>query len=197
MIPLGVLCQSRLLGLNIDFNVFPFIDTTGNFTIVNHGSIAQSSGKALFSNTVGQYLEPVGVEDFRLQEKTKISFKASLNSIGVAQVLWFIEGASNFGLRSQPNGALIVQMDGAVDNYYLATPSTGILYGSERTVDVIYDPAAGTLQLLVDGSVEINQTGVTSRPNGSRTITVGTDNPALVNFPIDGLIDDFIVTFPS
>jgi len=69
--------------------------------------------------------------------------------------------------------------------------------GSKTTPSSLKIQIAGTLQLLVNGAVEINQTGISMRPNGSRNITVGTDVPAFVNFPIDGTIDDFVVTFPS
>jgi len=187
--------KSGVSGLNIDFNSFPFVDSTGNFTIVNHGSVTQSSGKALFSNTPGQYLEPIGSDIFKLQDKIKISFKANLTFINAIQILWYMTGASEFGLFIQQNGALVLIMDGAV-NYVLTSTRTGFYY-NEFLIDVIYDPIAGTLQLLVDGAVEINQTGISMRPNGSRNITVGTDVPAFVNFPIDGTIDDFVVTFPS
>lgn len=168
--------ESGVRGLNCNFDVFPFVDSLGNFT-VNNTSVTQSGGDlAIFDGTNPQYLEFVGTETFDLQETTDIEVKltdtlpAFLN-----HTIFELKGATSYLVAQITHTLSAYQVfltgatGGNADDYVL-TGSVGFGFAQTKTLRIVYDAAAGTLKTYIDGVLDINQSGITSRINESRVM---------------------------
>jgi hypothetical protein len=175
----GVLCQRKsipsIYALDANFNVFPFVDDAGHFT-VNNTSVTQSSGKAVFNGGTPQYLEFIGSETFNLQQNLDIDVQLTKNNPGsLVYTIFELKGATSY---------LVVQITTNIGNYHVfLTGATGgntdnyelaggysFSFGQTRNLRVVYDAVAGTLKTYVDGVLDINQSGITPRVNESRVM---------------------------
>ena len=168
--------ESGVRGLNCNFDVFPFVDSLGNFT-VNNTSVTQSGGDlAVFDGTHPQYLEFTGAETFNLQESVdiEIALYDTLSASPSTHTIFELKGATSYLLSQIYNfGTYIVHLTGATggntDNYAIVGGLTIPIF-QNKTLRVVYDAAAGTLKTYIDGVLDINQSGITPRINESRTM---------------------------
>jgi hypothetical protein len=171
--------ESGVRGLNCNFDVFPFVDSLGNFT-VNNTSVTQSGGDlAIFDGTNPQYLEFIGAETFNLQETIDIEIQLTNTLISPAgHVVFELKGATSYLVAQIYNfGTYGVYLTGATggntDNYTIVGGLT-IPILQNKTLRIVYDAAAGTLKTYIDGVLDINQSGITPRINESRTMYLST-----------------------
>ena len=90
--------------LNAEFNAFPFIDSTGNFTVNNNGGVTMVGNSAQFDlSTANQTLEFVGnngtaTNAFNFQQDFVLEFRVSNALMGSAQTVFDIKDiADNSG----------------------------------------------------------------------------------------------------
>lgn len=200
MIPLGVLCQ-RVPTVNLNlidaqFNVFPFVDSSGHFTIANTNVTQSGSTYAIFNGTNPQYLEFVGSEDFDLTLGIDVEIQLTNTLIAPAgHDVFELKGATSYlAVQIYNMGTYAVYLTGATggntDNYIIVGGLTlPILQG--KTFRIVYDAVAGTLKTYVDGVLDINQSGITPRINESRVMYLST--VTYTSYQLSADVDYFIV----
>ena len=196
MFPLGVLCQRipSIYALDANFNVFPFVDDAGNFTIQNDNSVTFDTDHAIFNKTSGQKLHFIGSETFNLQEKLEIECRVRNEAIGEGQHRLFeLAGSSSLlRLTMQNNSAYRLVLTGAtggnIDNYDVLG-GMNIGYGNYADVKVIFDATAGTLKSYVDNVLDRNISGITPRLNESRVMNLS----GYTTLPLKAWVDYFRV----
>ena len=179
MIPLGVLCQNltppSLYLIDAQFNVFPFVDSSGHFTIQNDNSVTFDTDHAIFDKTSGQKLHFIGSETFNLQQNIEIECRVRNNSIGEGQhTLFELVGDNSYlGLTMFNNSYYCIYLTGATggntDNYAVGSANP-ITYENYMTVKINYDATAGTLKTYRDGVLDLNISGITPRLDESRVM---------------------------
>jgi hypothetical protein len=200
MIPLGILCQNLTPPspylIDAQFNVFPFVDRSGHFT-VNNTNVTQSSGTyAVFNGTSPQYLEFTGAETFNLQQGIDIEMLLNNSLVSVASHDVFeLKGATSYLVAQIYNyGTYAVLLTGATggntDNYTIVGGLT-IPILQNKTLRIVYDAVAGTLKTYVDGVLDINQSGITPRINESRVMYLST--VTYTSYQLSADVDYFIV----
>ena len=162
------------------FDVFPFVDSYGNFT-VNNTNVTQSSGTyAVFNGTSPQYLEFTGAEAFNLQESVDIEVLLT-DTLAAAtnHTIFELKGATSYLVAQITHTLSAYQVfltgatGGNTDNYAL-TGSVGFGLAQTKTFRIVYDAVAGTLKTYINGVLDINQSGITPRINESRTMYLST-----------------------
>ena len=194
----GVLCQRKsipsIYALDANFNVFPFVDDAGNFTIQNDNSVTFDTDHAIFNKTLGQKLQFIGSETFNLQEKLEIECRVRNEAIGQGQhTLFELAGSSSLlRLTMQNNSAYRLVLTGAtggnIDNYDVLG-GMNIGYGNYADVKVIFDATAGTLKSYVDNVLDRNISGITPRLNESRVMNLS----GYTTLPLKAWVDYFRV----
>ena len=196
MFPLGVLCQRipSIYALDANFNVFPFVDDAGNFTIQNDNSVTFDTDHAIFNKTSGQKLHFIGSETFNLQEKLEIECRVRNEAVGEGQhTLFELAGSSSLlRLTMQNNTGYRLVLTGAtggnIDDYNVLGGMT-VGYGNYADVKVIFDATAGTLKSYIDNALDINISGITPRLNESRVMYLS----GYTTFPLKAWVDYFRV----
>ena len=196
MFPLGVLCQRipSIYALDANFNVFPFVDDAGNFTIQNDNSVTFDTDHAIFNKTSGQKLQFIGSETFNLQEKLEIECRVRNEAVGEGQhTLFELAGSSSLlRLTMQNNTAYRLVLTGAtggnIDDYNVYSGMT-VGYGNYVDVKVIFDATAGTLKSYIDNALDINISGITPRLNESRVMYLS----GYTTLPLKAWVDYFRV----
>ena len=194
----GVLCQRKsipsIYALDANFNVFPFVDDAGNFTIQNDNSVTFDTDHAIFNKTSGQKLQFIGSETFNLQEKLEIECRVRNEATGQGQhTLFELVGSSSLlRLTMQNNSAYRLVLTGAtggnIDNYDVLG-GINITYENYVDVKVIFDAIAGTLKSYVNNVLDINISGITPRLNESRVMNLS----GYTTLPLKAWVDYFRV----
>lgn len=175
----GVLCQRKsipsIYALDANFDVFPFVDDAGNFTIQNDNSVTFDTDHAIFDKTSGQKLHFIGSETFNLQKNIEIECRVRNNSLGEGgHTLFELVGSNSYlGLSIQNNSIYGLYLTGSTggntDNYAVLS-SNSIIYENYVTVKINYDATAGTLKSYLNGVLDINISGITPRLDESRVM---------------------------
>jgi hypothetical protein len=194
----GVLCQRKsipsIYALDANFDVFPFVDDAGHFTIENNGAVVFDTDHAAFNKTSGQNLRFIGSETFNLQQNIEIECKVRNNALGEgAHWLFELIGSSSYlGLGLQNNAGYKIFLTGATggntDNYDVFG-NLSVSYENYTTVKINYDATAGTLKIYINGVLDIDISGITPRLNEPRVMYLSGQNI----LPLKAWVDYFRV----
>lgn len=184
----GVLCQRKTPVfngiLNAEFNAFPFVDSTGNFTINNNGGVALVGNSAQFDlATANQTLQFVGnnglgTNAFNFQQDFVLEFRVSNALMGSAQTVFDIKDiADNSGSHAQ-RMRLRAGADGGCALDYIGSGSAGGIYlgGSAevvRTIRVEFTASNGNVKIYNDNVLGFTSSGNSARSSLPRTLTLG------------------------
>jgi len=181
---------------SLDFESFPFVDTTGRHTISNYG-VTQSGGSAYFNNPSDNSLarlEVVGNEnDFNLQNDFDISFTVNIPSFaGRGDQLFFtITNLSNTEIALQ----CYIKNTGEI---YLVFPSatfitsTGII-AAATSYNIRIERRGTSAQIWVNDIARATVTpSIPAIPNEPRKLVLGASTHSIINGAgINGTIDNF------
>jgi hypothetical protein len=183
---LGALCQRKTIAppvspylIDAQFNQFPFVEDSGHFTI-NNVNVAQGGGSlALFNATTPQYLEFIGAETFDLTHGIDLELQVRNDFTNAAyESLFELKGTTSYLVVSINNlYAYTLFLTGATggnsDNYTIIG-SLPVPFSTIFNMRIVYDAVAGTLKTYINGTLDINQTGVTQRIVENRVMYLGT-----------------------
>lgn len=179
----------------LDFETFPFVDTTGRHTVSNFG-VTQSGGSAYFNNPSDSSLARLDVlgnqDDFNLQNDFDISFTANVASFSGRsdQILFSIENDSGTSVVE-----CYVKNTGQIYlNFPSATfiTSTGII-GTATSYNIRIERRGTSAQIWVnDIARAIVTPSIPAILNVPRKLVLGASARTGVNgFGINGTIDNF------
>ena len=168
--------------LNAEFNAFPFIDSTGNFTVNNNGGVTMVGNSAQFDlSTANQTLEFVGnngtaTNAFNFQQDFVLEFKVSNANMGSAQTVFDIKDvADNSGSHAQ-RMRLRAFSNGSTALDYIGSGSAGGVYlgtGAIKTVKVEFTASNGAVSIYLDEALAYTPSGTSARSSLPRTLTLG------------------------
>lgn len=182
---LGALCQRKTIAppvspylIDAQFNQFPFVEDSGHFTI-NNVNVTHSGGRAFFNATTPQYLEFLGVETFDLTHGIDLELQVQNDFIHSAyESLFELKGTTSYLVVSINNMHtytlfLTGATSGNSDNYTIIG-GLPVPWLETFNMRVVYDAVAGTLKTYINGTLDINQTGITQRIVENRVMYLGT-----------------------
>lgn len=180
---------------SLDFESFPFVDTTGRHTIYNFG-VTQSGGSAYFNNPSNSSLvrlEILGNQyDFNLQSDFDISFTSNVVSFaGRGDQLFFTienaDGTSALECYVKNTGQIYLNFPSAT-----LTTSTGII-GAATSYNIRIERRGTSAQIWVNDIARATVTpSILAIPNEPRKLVLGASARSVVNGAgINGTIDNF------
>jgi hypothetical protein len=184
----GVLCQRKsipsIYALDANFNVFPFVDDAGHFTVNNNGGVTLVSNSAQFDlATANQTLEFVGnnslgTDAFNFQQDFMLEFKVSNGNVGAAQTVFDIKDIGDISGTHAQRMRLRCFSDGDTALDYIGSGSAGAINlgtsaGDNRVIRVEFTASTGEVKIYKDGVLGFTSTGNSARASLPRIMTLG------------------------
>ena len=170
--------------LNAEFNAFPFVDSTGNFTINNNGGVAMVGGSAQFDLlTINQTLEFVGnngtaTSAFDFQQDFELEFRVSNGNVGSAQTVFDIKDPADISGGHAQRMRLRCFNDGSTAIDYVGSGSAGGINlgtsaGTIVTIKLEFTASIGRAIMYLDDVLRFDSGALGARASLPRIMTLG------------------------